>query len=339
MPRGIGVVEAVREAVPASGVALGALVTLAGDAATLLAVAFGTYWLAAPSADEGSILDRRRGAFVIACALGGLSLTAWFKTAFAFPRPPTAGLSPQAFAAVPFADLLRSFAESATNASGYGFPSGHAIGSTVVYGALALVADVGSRRARWSAAGVPIALVSFSRVVLGVHYPIDVLVGIAIGLTFLAALTRIGGDRGEFDATRAFAVAIGLALLATIVSEGSVPRDVVVLLGLSVGTGSTWTLVEKPRRPVSGNGRSERKEGDERDERDERNRRPGTVATGVVLVGVPGALLYSFSPSLPIAFPASAALGAVAIATPRIARTGIRAVRIARSDGSQNVSR
>jgi len=69
----------------------------------------------------------------------------------------------------------------------FSFPSGHAFGSAVTYGMLALVVLRvwhGSRW-RWVFAGALwafIGLVALSRPVLGVHYPSDVLAGVSLGL-------------------------------------------------------------------------------------------------------------------------------------------------------------
>lgn len=67
------------------------------------------------------------------------------------------------------------------------FPSGHAMSAAIVYFAVAyLAARLHKRKwARWlvmTAALVLVALIAFSRLYLGVHYPSDVIAGIAIGL-------------------------------------------------------------------------------------------------------------------------------------------------------------
>lgn len=69
----------------------------------------------------------------------------------------------------------------------FSFPSGHAFGSAVVYGMLALVVlrVLHPYRWRWLVAGVLwawIGLIALSRPVLGVHYPSDVLAGMSLGL-------------------------------------------------------------------------------------------------------------------------------------------------------------
>jgi membrane-associated phospholipid phosphatase len=73
----------------------------------------------------------------------------------------------------------------------YSFPSGHAMASTVFFGLLALHAMewTGRRaaaRVEIGAAVSMIALVCFSRVYLGLHYPSDVVGGVAEGMAWLA---------------------------------------------------------------------------------------------------------------------------------------------------------
>ncbi|WP_098961411.1 phosphatase PAP2 family protein [Pseudonocardia sp. N23] len=79
-----------------------------------------------------------------------------------------------------------------TTATGFSFPSGHTAGTAAVACVLALlllgVHQVGRRRAgllRWGAVvivtGVIVATVACSRVLLGVHYPSDVLGGALLG--------------------------------------------------------------------------------------------------------------------------------------------------------------
>ncbi len=66
----------------------------------------------------------------------------------------------------------------------YSFPSGHALYAMCFYGALASIAPAQRlirRIAVWTAAGLMIGLIGFSRIYLGVHYPSDVLAGWSIG--------------------------------------------------------------------------------------------------------------------------------------------------------------
>jgi undecaprenyl-diphosphatase len=83
------------------------------------------------------------------------------------------------------------------------FPSGHATASVAVWGTIALVVGLGgSRRAKTLllvAAKLIALAVGVSRVILGVHWPIDVIAGWALGVALLAALSlvipRYGTDR------------------------------------------------------------------------------------------------------------------------------------------------
>ena len=73
----------------------------------------------------------------------------------------------------------------------YSFPSGHAMASTVFYGLLAIYASVNARQryavyVAIAAAVFMVALVSFSRIYLGLHYLSDVIGGIAEGIAWLA---------------------------------------------------------------------------------------------------------------------------------------------------------
>ena len=78
-------------------------------------------------------------------------------------------------------------------AHGKSFPSGHAMSSTVVYGALLLTfMPVIPKRFRRSAIvglSLLVLAIGFSRLALGVHYLTDVLGGYALGAAWLAAST------------------------------------------------------------------------------------------------------------------------------------------------------
>lgn len=98
-----------------------------------------------------------------------------------------------------------SLVDPVASARGKSFPSGHAMSSTFVYGALLLVfLPVIGRRYRPVVIGGAVLLVAgigFSRLALGVHYITDVLGGYVLGLAWLAASTAAFStwrvDRGE----------------------------------------------------------------------------------------------------------------------------------------------
>ena len=117
---------------------------------------------------------RRRAAVVFAvAALGAEGLDQAMKLLFHRPRPE------------PFFGLASPITHS--------FPSGHAMVSCCFFGVLAaiLAARARSRLKRmaiFAAAALVVALMGFSRVYLGYHYPTDVLAGYAAAAIWLAAI-------------------------------------------------------------------------------------------------------------------------------------------------------
>lgn len=85
-------------------------------------------------------------------------------------------------------------------AEGASFPSGHTAGSAAVYGVVAVVlgAWLGRAARRWLfvAVGLIVAAVAASRVLVGVHFPTDVLGGAALGVLWVAvALLVVPAER------------------------------------------------------------------------------------------------------------------------------------------------
>ena len=98
--------------------------------------------------------------------------------------------------------LLKSFferarpelAEALRDAHGYSFPSGHAMGSTVCFGALAYLALRIFPRWRQRSAAIAFACsmilaISASRIYLGVHWISDIGAGICAGLIWIVTTT------------------------------------------------------------------------------------------------------------------------------------------------------
>lgn len=85
------------------------------------------------------------------------------------------------------------------------FPSGHAMNSMVFYTVTAysvghVLGPGAARRATYAFAALLVAIVGFTRLYLGVHYPSDVLAGFAVGYvwaTVCAVLTEAWGRRLE----------------------------------------------------------------------------------------------------------------------------------------------
>jgi membrane-associated phospholipid phosphatase len=105
--------------------------------------------------------------FAIAC-LGGVILNTGLKLVFTKPRPEL---------------WQRLIVETS-----YSYPSGHALGSMVLYGMIAYF--LSQRYSKFSkiiyvaAAGL-ILTICFSRLYLGVHWPTDIVAGLGIGLLWL----------------------------------------------------------------------------------------------------------------------------------------------------------
>ncbi|MDK1349145.1 phosphatase PAP2 family protein [Streptomyces sp. 378] len=143
------------------------LTDLGGTPMLLWLLGIGTLWL---------VLRRqwRIAPYVVITALGAMGLNAVIKELVGRLRPVVE--------------------EPLSHQSGMSFPSGHALGSAVVYGVLLLVfLPVTRPRARPVFAGVmvtAVVVVGLTRIALGVHYPSDVLAGWLLGLVWLA-LTAI----------------------------------------------------------------------------------------------------------------------------------------------------
>ena len=93
-----------------------------------------------------------------------------------------------------FARARPELAEALREAHGYSFPSGHAMGSAVCFGALAYLALRTIPHWRYRAAAIAFAAtmilaISASRIYLGVHWISDVGAGIVAGLIWVIAAT------------------------------------------------------------------------------------------------------------------------------------------------------
>lgn len=228
MGRGLGLVAAAGD-LPAVAVALAALLTQLGDTWFLFVVLATLYWFG-DAAPYG--LTRRRLATVVALAILASGLITGLKALFALPRPPGAGTAD--LAGLP--RVLVPVVEAGATADGYSFPSGHALGTTVVYGALALAATAGRRTHRLALAGAVAAVVGLTRVVLGVHYLVDVLAGAALGVAVLAGAVRSGLLERP-------GVALWLAVAGALfaVLTGGYAPDPMAILGVALAARLAWS--------------------------------------------------------------------------------------------------
>ena len=229
--RGLGVQSALR-VLPEPVAVCFSLVTQLGDVWFLVSVVTLVYWVGPQLPRVGDAIDRRRAAVVLGAVLGALVVVTVGKELFALPRPPGASEAPQA-ELVPTA--LWPLYESFATGTGYGFPSGHAIGSTAAFGGLAWAIRAGRTRTRIAVATGLVAVVSLSRLVLGLHYLVDVLTGIGLGLIVLAVAVALR-DPGRVFAVGAVVGVVGLAVI------GPVP-DLVLLVGATAGAALGWQAV------------------------------------------------------------------------------------------------
>jgi undecaprenyl-diphosphatase len=108
---------------------------------------------------------------LLVTTIGGLLLNNVLKLGFDRPRP--------------------QFFDWGTHAMTSSFPSGHAMSAAIVYPTVAYLAARLQKSGWWRVvtmlvATFLVALISVSRVYLGVHYPTDVLAGVVVGLAWSA---------------------------------------------------------------------------------------------------------------------------------------------------------
>jgi membrane-associated phospholipid phosphatase len=230
MSRGLGELDIVAT-LPDVVLVSAAVATQLGDVWFLFGLVGGLYWVG-ESLPGPVALDRRRAAYVAGLGVGANALVTTLKSWLALSRPPGATTAP----AVEFLPALSEpLLAGAATGIGFGFPSGHATAAAVVYGGLALV--VGTRRAHATAAAV-VAVVALTRVVLGVHYLVDVVAGVTVGAAYLAVV-HAAALRGDAPG-RAFAAALLVAVLGPVL--GGVGFETMTALGASVGAWLVWTV-------------------------------------------------------------------------------------------------
>jgi membrane-associated phospholipid phosphatase len=185
-------------------------------------------------------IDKTTGQALAFASLSSATLNIWLKQLWRIPRPGDAALERilERAGIEGRVTPLRGTAQPS-------FPSGHTQGAVVMWGYLAHRAAAGPRRARWAwIVSVPvIALIAFSRLYLGVHFPQDVVAGLAIGAAYLA-FWLWAGPRARSRVTRlslggqyTLAVIVPLALLAVLPDH-----DTTAAMGAAIGLGVGYVL-------------------------------------------------------------------------------------------------
>ena len=168
-------------------------ITYLGDEICFMALALLMFWC----------VSKRRGYFVFAVGIFGISANQFLKLMFRIPRPWVV-------------DPNFTIVESARSAAaGYSFPSGHTQNIVGTLGAI----GVTSRRS-WVRAIciVLVILVPFSRMYLGVHTPLDVGVSFLIAAALVAGLYFLFRDEVSFRSTIPYVLAALVAAVALYVA-------------------------------------------------------------------------------------------------------------------------
>lgn len=146
-------------------------ITYFGDEIAFLVIALIIFWC----------IDKRKGYFILSVGFVGTLANQFMKLWFRIPRP---WVLDENFT------ILEQAREAA---SGYSFPSGHTQSAVGTFGGLAAVTK--NRAVRWICIAIAV-LVPFSRMYIGVHTPLDVLVaaGMALLLIFVMRPLVLGND-------------------------------------------------------------------------------------------------------------------------------------------------
>ena len=145
------------------GDALMSFITLFGEETLFMVVAHVFFWC----------IDKKRGYYLLFTGFTGLIGVQVLKMSFRIPRPEVLD---------PNFTIVESAREAAT---GYSFPSGHTQCAADLWGGMART----SKKRAMQIGGVVMAiLVAFSRMYLGVHTPLDVLVSLGIAAVVILAL-------------------------------------------------------------------------------------------------------------------------------------------------------
>lgn len=240
MSRGVGLID-ITKSLPDVIIVIAGLITQLGDMWFVLLGILLVYWM---GTRDPSLTDtlQRDCLYLFALAIGSYALTVVLKHIFMLPRPPGATT---AIMPVWIPQISEPVYESIVTGDGFGFPSGHALKSTVIYGGAALLLSKWSPRRQYLIAAGIVVLVAVSRVVLGVHYLADVVAGVLIGLVFLGGMNR--ATKG--NPRRAFAITALLGLFAAGMAMGY--RSALVVVAAVAGLG-IWEFSHRINDDIPG---------------------------------------------------------------------------------------
>ena len=166
-------------------------ITYLGDETAFLVVALILMWC----------VDKRTGYYVMSVGFLGTIANQFMKLWFRIPRP---------WVLDPEFTILEQAREGA---SGYSFPSGHTQSSVGTFGSIAY-----TTKHRWIRilSLLAVVLVPFSRMYLGVHTPLDVVVAAVMALILIFGLRPVilGKNKQVFPVFLVVMVAVSVAFLA-----------------------------------------------------------------------------------------------------------------------------
>ncbi len=159
----------IREALPWGVVRFLEIITILGNGPVLFAFAALIYWFSPEDSREERVT-------ILALTVATLALVMGLKGFLEIPRP--------------FQVETLEFAPDTY--PGWSTPSAHAMGATAVYGGFAALKNERLRVLRYVGAGLLIIAIALSRVVLGLHYLGDVILGAILGtlLVYLAVQVK-----------------------------------------------------------------------------------------------------------------------------------------------------
>ena len=141
-------------------------ITYLGDEVAFMAIAIFIFWC----------VSKKDGYYILSVGFIGTIINQFLKLAFKIPRP---------WVKDPSFTIVESAREAAT---GYSFPSGHTQNSVGTFGAFAYIYKKKWVRVAMIALCV---LVPLSRMYLGVHTPLDVLVSVGIAIVLIFAVRAL----------------------------------------------------------------------------------------------------------------------------------------------------
>lgn len=168
-----------------------ALITMLGSEIFYILFMPAIYWC----------VDAWAGLRIGVMLLSSASLNGFFKILLKGPRP--YWISDQVIAGA--------------HESSFGIPSGHAMNSAAVWGWSAI--ETKNRKAYWLAVAITL-LIAFSRLVLGVHFLSDVLLGLALGTLLLLVFSKVQAPLGTWLKQQSLQTLLLLAFVSSLIIIG-----------------------------------------------------------------------------------------------------------------------